>query len=256
MKRLFGVRFIFLFGFVILLGAIFPIASHIAAADTVDHAVFGDLLGKHVKNGIVDYAGFKADQAKLEQYLSSLETIDPETLARNEQYAFYINAYNAWTIKLVLTGYPGLKSIKDLGSILQSPWSKEIVRIHGKTLTLDDIEQGILRPRFKDPRVHFAINCASKSCAPLNSEPYRGADLDAQLDKVTHDFLNAPGRYRLDGDTLWVSSYFKWYSEDFNDDPVGFYRKYADAGLRKALDERGNRLKVKFLDYDWSLNGA
>ncbi|MCK7483684.1 MAG: DUF547 domain-containing protein, partial [Candidatus Moduliflexus flocculans] len=87
---------------------------------------------------------------------------------REEQFAFYINAYNAWTIKLILTGYPGVKSIKDLGSLLQSPWKKEFVRIHGKTLSLDDIEHSILRPRFKDPRVHFAIVCASKGCPPLH----------------------------------------------------------------------------------------
>jgi hypothetical protein len=256
MKRFWGSTSNCWVGFISLLGACFLFASPIGAADTIDHTLFGDLLSKHVKNGFVDYAGFKADQAKLDQYLSSLEKIDPETLTRNEQFAFYINAYNAWTIHLVLTGYPGLKSIKDLGSILQSPWKKEIVHINGKTLSLDDIEQGILRPRFKDPRVHFAINCASKSCPPLISVPYRGATLDTQLDQVTRAFVNAPGNYRLDGDTLWVSSIFKWYSADFNDDPVGFYRKYADAGLRKSIDERGSRLKVKFLDYDWSLNGA
>jgi hypothetical protein len=256
MKRFLGVKLILLAGFLSILSASFPFASPIAAADTFDHAVLGDLLGKYVTNDRVNYAGFNADQAKLDQYLSSLEKIDPEALTRDEQFAFYINAYNAWTIKLVLTGYPGLKSIKDLGSILQSPWSKEFVRINGKTLTLDDIEQGILRPRFKDPRVHFAINCASKSCPPLSSEPYRGGTLDAKLDKVTHDFVNASGSYRLEGDTLWVSSIFKWYSEDFNDDPAGFYRKYAEVDLKKALDEKGARLRVKFLDYDWSLNGT
>jgi hypothetical protein len=256
MKRFTGVRLMVLVGFIFYLMAGPLYSSTLAAADTIDHAVFGDLLGKYVKSGRVDYAGFKADQAKLDQYLSYLEKIDPETLSRNEQFAFYINAYNAWTIKLVLTGYPGLKSIKDLGSILQSPWSKEIVRINSKTLTLDDIEQKILRPRFKDPRVHFAINCASKSCPPLNAEPYRGATLDVQLDKVTRDFVNGSKNYRLEGDSLWVSSIFKWYSEDFNNDPAGFCQAYAEASLKRALDEIGNRIKVKYLDYDWSLNGA
>jgi hypothetical protein len=130
------------------------------------------------------------------------------------------------------------------------------VRIDGKRLTLDDIEHGILRPRFKDPRVHFAINCASKSCPPLISEPYRGEVLNAQLDRVTREFLNMPGNYRLEGDTLWVSSIFKWFSGDFNDDPVGFYRTYAEGELKKQLDRRRERLKVKHLDYDWSLNGV
>jgi hypothetical protein len=244
------------FGLTSILVAGFLCPSLVAAGETVDHAVFGELLGKYVKNGRVDYAGFKAEESKLEQYLAFLEKIDPETLGRNEQYAFYINAYNAWTIKLVLTGYPGLTSIKDLGSILQSPWSKEFVRVNGKTLTLDDIEQRVLRPRFKDPRVHFAINCASKSCPPLGSEPYLGATLDAQLDRVTRDFVNASANYRLDGDTLWISSIFKWYSEDFDNDPVGYYLRYAEPSLKSALLEKGKRLKVKYLDYDWSLNGV
>lgn len=239
-----------------ILSSGFLSASQAAAADAVDHSEFGAFLARHVRGGVVDYAGFKADEARLDQYLATLETVDPESLARNEQFAFYINAYNAWTIKLILTGYPGVKSIKDLGSIFQSPWKKEFGRINGKTLTLDDIEHTILRPPFKDARVHFAINCASKSCPPLISEPYRGAVLDTQLDRVTGNFLNTPGNYRLEGDTLWVSSIFKWFAGDFNDDPAGFYRTYAKGELKKQIDEKGDRIKVKFLDYDWSLNGV
>jgi hypothetical protein len=256
MERINKIRSIFLVCLVSALSSGFLSASQAAAADAVDHSEFGALLARHVRSGVVDYAGFKADEARLDQYLATLETVDPEGLARNEQFAFYINAYNAWTIKLILTGYPGLKSIKDLGSIFQSPWKREIARINGKTLTLDDIEHNILRPNFKDPRVHFAINCASKSCPPLISEPYRGATLDAQLNKVTRDFVNAPGSYRLDGDILWVSSIFKWFSGDFNDDPVGFYRKYAEGNLKKILEKKREHLQVKYLDYDWSLNGT
>jgi hypothetical protein len=233
----------------------FPFASA-SAGPTVDHTLFGDLLEKHVQNGVVNYAGFKAEEIKLDQYLSVLKNTNPDTLGREEQFAFYINAYNAWTIKLILTGYPGVKSIKDLGSIFESPWRKEFVRINGQTLTLDDIEHKILRPRFKDARVHFAINCASKSCPPLIPEPYRGSVLDTQLDRVTGNFLNAPENYRLEGNTLWVSSIFKWFSGDFNDDPVGFYRTHANGELKKQLDEKGDRIKVKFLDYDWTLNGV
>lgn len=227
-----------------------------AAGNTVDHTLLGDLLAKHVRDGVVDYAGFKAEEKKLDQYLSVLEHTDPDALGREEQFAFYINAYNAWTIKLILTGYPGVKSIKELGSIFQSPWKKEIARINGRALTLDDIEHKILRPTFKDPRVHFAINCAAKSCPPLLPEPYRGEALDSQLSRVTRDFINTPGNHRLEGDTLWVNSIFKWFAEDFNDDPGGFYRKYAQGELKRALDEKRDRLRVKFLDYDWSLNGA
>ncbi|MDX2497476.1 MAG: DUF547 domain-containing protein, partial [Desulfobacterales bacterium] len=106
----------------------------------------------YVQNGTVDYQGFKNEEAKLDQYLKVLEEIDTKKLSRDEQFAFYINAYNAWTIKLILTGYPGIKSIKDLGSIFKTPWEKRFARIDGDILTLDHIEHDILRPGFKDPR--------------------------------------------------------------------------------------------------------
>lgn len=226
-----------------------------ATGPPVDNRIYADLLTRYVANGHVNYAGFKHDEARLDQYLKVLEQVDPERLVREEQFAFYINAYNAWTIKLILTGYPGVKSIKDLGSLLQSPWKKEFVRINGRTFTLDDIEHTILRPRFKDPRVHFAIVCASKSCPPLRSEPYRGAILDAQLNGATRDFLNNPANYRLDRSTFWVSSIFKWFAEDFNKDVVGFYADHAAADLKKSLEANRRHLEVKYLDYDWSLNG-
>ena len=227
-----------------------------AMASAIDNRIYAMLLSKHVRHGIVDYAGFKADEARLDRYLKILEQVTPEHLSPDEQFAFYINAYNAWTIKLILTGYPGVKSIKDLGSLFQSPWKKELVRIHGKALTLDDIEHNVLRPRFKDPRVHFAINCASKSCPPLLSEPYSGDTLDAQLTRVTHDFINDPAQYRIEGNTFWVSSIFKWFSEDFNRDVAGFYLKYAEGDLKRTLETHRERIEVKYLDYDWSLNGA
>jgi hypothetical protein len=228
----------------------------VAADQSLAHTIFGELLATHVQEGVVNYAGFKAQEKKLDQYLSVLENTNPDSLNRDEQFAFYINAYNAWTIKLILSGYPGVKSIKDLGSIFQSPWKKEIITIHGEKLSLDDIEHNILRPRFKDPRVHFAVNCASKGCPPLISEPYRGAVLEDQLNSVTRNFINAPGRYRLEGDTLWINSIFKWFPEDFNNDAAGFFRNYAEGELKQLLEERQGQLKVKYLDYDWSLNGV
>ena len=221
----------------------------------VDNSIYAGLLRKYVKHGVVDYAGFKADEARLDAYLKILEKIDANTLNRNEQFAFYINAYNAWTVKLILSGYPGIKSIKDLGSVFKSPWEKKIARINGDLLTLDNIEHDILRPRFKDPRVHFAINCASKGCPPLLAEPYRGDDLDRQLDGVTSAFLNDPNRNRFEGDTLYVSRIFKWFKEDFNKDIVGFFLKYAKDDLKTELTAKKDSVKTKYLDYDWSLNG-
>lgn len=225
------------------------------AGDIVDHSLYGQLLEKYVKDGVVDYRGFQNDESKLEEYLKILENVRTEDLPRNEQFAFYVNAYNAWTIKLILSGYPGIKSIKDLGGVFKSPWKKKICRIDGDLITLDDIEHNILRPRFRDPRVHFAVNCASKGCPPLRSQPYVGSSLDQQLDEMTTAFVNDPERTRLEGRTLYVSKIFDWFSEDFDEDVVGFVSKFAEGDLKEKLEGQKGDIKVKYLDYDWSLNG-
>jgi hypothetical protein len=219
-----------------------------------DHGLYAELLEKYVQNHTVDYRGFKNEEAKLDRYLKILEETDTKKLSRDEQFAFYINAYNGWTIKLILTGYPGIKSIKNLGSIFKTPWKKQIARIDGDIITLDKIEHDILRPGFKDPRVHFAVNCASKGCPPLRPEPYRADILEQQLDEMTRAFINDSQRNRLEGKTLYVSSIFKWFSEDFHDDVVGFFLKYAQGDLKKQLEESKGDIQVKYLDYDWSLN--
>jgi hypothetical protein len=221
----------------------------------IDNVVYGELLRDHVENGVVDYQGFKNEEAKLDRYLKILEGVDTNRLAPNDQFAFYINAYNAWTIKLILSDYPGIKSIKDLGSVFRSPWKKKISRIDGEVLTLDNIEHDILRPRFKDPRVHFAVNCASKGCPPLRSEPYEGRILNQQLDEMTRAFINQPEMNRLEGHDLYVSSIFKWFSKDFDKDIIGFFLKYAEEELKKRLVANKEKIKIKYLDYDWSLNG-
>jgi len=225
------------------------------SADSVDHGLYGELLQKYVKNGVVGYQGFKKEEAKLDQYLNILEKTDTKALSRSEQFAFYVNAYNAWTIKLILSAYPGIKSIKDLGSLIKSPWKRKIAPIDGDLLTLDNIEHDILRPRFKDPRIHFTVNCAAKSCPLLRSDPYQGDVLDQQLTEMTEAFINDPGHNRLKGNTLYVSSIFKWYSEDFNDGIVAFFTKYARGELREKLQKQAKEIKVEYLDYDWSLNG-
>jgi hypothetical protein len=232
------------------------VASVSWASFTVDNSVYAGLLSKYVKGGVVDYQGFKNEESKLDQYLKVLEKTDPSKLSRNEQFAFYINAYNAWTIKLILSGYPGVESIKDLGSIFKGPWKRKLARIDGDVVTLGHIEHDILRPKFKDPRVHFAINCASKGCPPLRSEPYRGDVLDQQLDEMARAFINDPKRNRLEGTTLYVSRIFKWFKGDFGNDIVGFFQKYAQGDLKKGLESSGEEIKVKYLAYDWSLNGS
>jgi len=223
--------------------------------EVVDHGIYAELLKKYVKNGKVNYQGFKNNEAKLDQYLMILEKTDTKLLSRNDQFAFYINAYNAWTIKLILTAYPKLQSIKELGGWFNNPWEKKICRIDGRILTLDDIEHNILRHRFKDPRVHFAINCASKSCPPLKSEPYLGVSLDRQLDESAKEFINNTAYNYLKGDRLYVSKIFEWFADDFNNDIKGFFSKHARGNLKTSLEANKKRIKVEFLDYDWSLNG-
>lgn len=222
----------------------------------VDNSIFADLLDNYVTDGVVDYAGLKKDESRLDAYLRVLEGVGIGTIDRDAQFAFYINAYNAWTLKLILSGYPGIESIKDLGTVFKSPWKKEIVRIDGRLTTLDHVEHGILRPRFKDARVHFAINCASRGCPPLITEPYQGDILEQQLDAVTGAFLNDPEYNRLEGNILYVSRIFKWFKEDFNKDIVGFFLKYAKGTLEEGLEAGKGSIKIKYLDYDWSLNGT
>lgn len=238
---------------IILIG--FFVRGSAAQAGQVDYRLYAELLKKHVKNGVVSYRGFKQDEATFDRFLKVLETTDLKILSKQEKFAFYINTYNAWTIKLVLTGYPGVRSIKDLGSLLQSPWKKKIVRVGGDVITLDNVEHDILRPTYRDPRIHFAVNCASKSCPILISEPYLPETLDNQLDQSTIHFINDTSRNRLEGDTLYVSSIFKWYKEDFTDGIVPFFLKYAQGDLKTRLKASKTKVEIEYLDYDWSLNG-
>jgi uncharacterized protein DUF547 len=254
MKHWSFVKFSYIIISVLILGTTgFPQQVH--AETTVDNSAYAELLAAYVKGGVVDYAGIKGEESKLDEYLRVLENTDAKALSTADQFAFYTNAYNAWTIKLILSRYPGIKSIKDLGSLFKSPWKKKFVRIDGGITTLDHIEHDILRPRFKDPRVHFAVNCASIGCPPLLSQPYMGNMLDVQLDGATRGFVNDKEKNRLEGDTLYVSSIFKWFSEDFGNDVKGFFIKYADNVMKKDLIEERDKLTVKYLKYDWSLNG-
>ena len=239
-----------------LLWGVLDPAKNCRAAEGVDNSIYAELLKKYAQNGVVNYRGFKNEEEKLDGYLKMLEEIDTKTISRKEQFAFYVNAYNAWTIKLILSGYPGVESIKDLGSIFKSPWKKKICRIDGGLLTLDDIEHTILRPRFKDPRVHVAINCAAKSCPPLRSEPYEGRSLDKQLDEMAVAFINDTERNYFAGRTLHVSKIFDWFAEDFNDDVIGFFLKYSRGQLKKRLETGRANIEIKYLSYDWSLNGT
>lgn len=238
--------------FLCLLIVLIPFRS---AASAVDYGPWATLLAKHVRDGVVDYKGFKADQTKLEAFLEELGKVDATSLSPKAQMAYYINVYNAWTIKLMLDNY-GVKSIRDIGSLLKSPWKIRLVRLKNETVTLDYVEHDVLRPRFKDPRVHAAVNCASKSCPKLQSVPFDEGNLDALLDAASAAWINDPAMNRLDGTVLRISAIFDWFKEDFTPSPKDFMLRFAKPDLKAAILAAGDKLAVKHLDYDWSLNGT
>ena len=229
-----------------------------ATASPVLHDQWGELLARHVQDGVVDYQGFKDDEAELDEYLGLLARTDPGDLDDAERLAYYINGYNSYTVKLILDNFKDGRpppSIRRIGGLFTNPWKISFAVLGGRTLSLDNIEHDIIRVEFTEPRIHFAVNCASKSCPVLISEPYRAEVLDQQLEQSTRMFLENPEHNYLEGDTLYVSSIFKWYKEDFNDDPVSFFLAHATGSLKQALLEKAGAIRIKYLDYDWSLNG-
>ncbi|MDT8385604.1 MAG: DUF547 domain-containing protein [Gammaproteobacteria bacterium] len=245
-----------------------------AQAAAFAHANWDALLKKHVvsiQNGQatqVDYDGMMKDRAQLKRYLSATSNVIRTTFddwSKEEQLAFLINAYNAWTVELILSGYPNIESIKDLGSFFQSPWKKAFIPLLGETRSLDDIEHGLIRGsgRYNDPRIHFAVNCASIGCPALRPDAYLAEKLDQQLDEATRLFLSDRTRNRRENDTLYVSSIFKWYRADFEHGWRGaesleqFLSLYSNP---LSLDGTAQRLllsgsmDVEFLAYNWRLN--
>ncbi len=225
----------------------------LARAD-VDNRIYATLLKKHVTNEHVNYDGFQKDEKLLDDYLAILGHVNVNSLSKKGQFAFYINVYNAFTIKLILTKYPGINSIKEIGSFFTNPWNIKFISLQGKTVTLDHIEHKILRPRFKDPRVHFAINCASKSCPPLLDEPYDEKNLENQLNNQTRKFINDKRNTFLKKNTLFISKIFKWFQKDFADKPILFIRQHASDELKEKLDSSEGDVKISYLNYDWTLN--
>lgn len=252
------------------------VSANAVVAAEFDHSVWNGLLQNHVQMinhgqaSQVDYGGFLQKRAVLHTYLSQLSAVSANefsTWSKPERLAFLINAYNAYTVDLILTRYPKLDSIKDLGSLLQSPWKKSYVPLFGKMLSLDDIEHGMIRKPgdYNEPRIHFAVNCASIGCPGLLNEAYIGSKLEAQLETVTRAFLADRSRNRYNATTgrLEVSKIFDWYREDFERGWKGwhkldqFFTHYADS-LTDTPEAKASiipgSIKIKFLDYDWALN--
>ena len=245
-----------------------------ARAEPFDAGPWDRLLSAHVvpvESGVattVDYDGMARDRAALRAVLDTMSAVTParfEGWARDQRLAFLIDAYNAFTVDLILTRWPDLASIKDLGSLFRSPWAKRFVPLLGEVRTLDDIEHGMIRgnPDLNDPRIHFAVNCASIGCPALQPRAWQAVDLEASLEAATRAFLADRSRNRLNGGVLELSPLFDWYAGDFatpwrgTRTLRGFLSAYADAldlpvNARTALAE--GRLRIDFTDYDWRLN--
>lgn len=210
-----------------------------------NHKLWTTLLQKHVSNqGQVSYKGFLNDRPSLKQYIDELAHHFPQSnWTRSEVLAYWINTYNALTIDLVLEYYP-LQSIKDIFR----PWHKSLWQLGSQRYDLDAIEHDILRP-MGDPRIHFAIVCASKSCPKLLNRAYTGPQLEAQLDQASCDFINDPNKNYITKDEIKISKIFRWFGKDFeqNGDLIDFLNRYSTVKI-------SNTAKKKYLNYDWSLN--
>jgi Protein of unknown function, DUF547 len=222
------------------------------------HAPFTTILSKHVKGEVIDYASLKKNPAPLTAYLDTLAAV-PESAFnkwdRNQQMAFLINLYNAATLKLVIDHYP-IKSIKEIGGV-RGPWKQEVVRLFGRIKTLDHVEHDRLRPIYHDPRVHFAVNCASIGCPALRAEAFQAARLDAQLDEQGRAFVRDPSKNRVDAKnkTLYLSEIFDWFKSDFtakSGTVEKFISNYVNDADRKVIQQGG--LAIKNTKYDWNLN--
>jgi hypothetical protein len=233
---------------------------------TVDHAAFDRLLRAHVRDGLVDYDAF-ARSTEFRDYLARLAAADPATLGRDEQLALWINAYNAYTIQLIVK-HGERVSIRNINKTLgivkaYGPWREKLATVGGRAYGLDEIEQEIIRPRFREPRIHFALVCAALGCPPLRSEAYTAARLDAQLDDQGRVFLlRSPTKNRVDVATRTVHlspifTEFRDYIRDFggSEAAVGRYiARWFPAGAERELLESG-RFRVVTTTYDWRLNG-
>lgn len=211
----------------------------------LSHTGWDELLKKYVSStGKVNYSGFKKDIAKLQTYLDLLtdNPIQP-SWSRNEKMAYWINAYNAFTVKLIVDHYP-IKSITKIHS--GKPWSKKWIKLGDKTYSLDQIENEILRPQFKDARIHFAVNCAAQSCPPLLNEAWTAQNLEANFESQARKFINNPKFNNLSEKKVQISRIFEWYSGDFGD-IIAYLNKYAAVKIK-------SNARVTYLEYDWALN--
>ncbi len=222
-------------------------------SNPISHELWDALLQKYVTaDGWVDYAAFHQDTLALNQYLDLLSSAHPNDKhwSRDEQLAYWINAYNAFTIKLMLKHYP-IKSIKEIKKgipFVNTVWDIKFIEIEGNTYDLNNIEHGIIRKHFDEPRIHFAVNCASISCPRLSNRAYTAENLEQQLNRAAKAFLADPLRNRVEEGR--VSSIFSWFKGDFtrnHETLIDFINQYAPTKIPPNT-------KLEFLDYDWGIN--
>ncbi len=229
----------------------------------VNHTAWDKMLSKYVAPDSeslnrVNYKAFKSEQhQQLKSYISSLEAIDVTKLGRNEQFAFWANLYNAKTIDVILDHYP-TASIKDIdispGLFANGPWGKKLVTVNGLKLSLDDIEHKILRGLWKDPRVHYAVNCASIGCPNLATTAYTGENLENMLNAGAKAFINSPRGVKVDDNSITASKIYSWFSKDFGRSEKNILRhirKYASTELAQKLK---GKTDISSYEYNWLLN--
>jgi hypothetical protein len=211
---------------------------------------YNRLLGQYVVSGGVKYSAWKnnpSDMQGIQQVVDGIAHEKISSLSKKEQLAFYLNAYNAWILHEALGRYP-TKSVKDL---LFTFFTGQRIKVAGEDMSFNHLEKDIIRPKFNEPRVHFALNCASRSCPPLNPEPFRGDKLDTQLENAAVAFINSPKGvdYKPDKKTAALSAIFNWYKDDFKaaGGPIAFINKRRNPPLP-------NDVKITYQSYDWSLN--
>ncbi|HRX30056.1 MAG TPA: DUF547 domain-containing protein [Saprospiraceae bacterium] len=214
--------------------------SDINGVEEYDH-----LLQKYVSSeGFVDYKGLKTEESTLDEVLAYFSTHEPSASAsKEEKLAFWINVYNANTIKLILKNYP-VSSIMKISS--GKAWDVQWIKIGTRTLSLNNIENDIIRPQFNDPRIHFAVNCAAKSCPPILNHAFKANSLNSQLDTQARKFINSTSN-QISANSLKISKIFEWYADDFGN-LANFISKYSNVKI--ALNPR-----IEYLDYNWDLNG-
>ncbi len=214
-------------------------------------SIFNDLLQKNVtEDGIVDYKSLKENEAKLDNYITYLEKTSPEkSWSENKQKAFWINAYNAYTVKLILENYP-LKSIMNIKKKGKDAWNIPFAKVGNKTYTLNHIEHEILRKNFNDPRIHVGVNCASGSCPQLGNFAFTEQNYETKTNKLMKKFINDTSRNKISKKKVQISSIFDWFKGDFtkNGSVIDYLNKYSDIKI-------SSKAKISYLKYDWTLNG-